>query len=406
MGANHQLDAAVLQGAVELLFLPGLHRARQQRHGDVGRLQQLFQGVVVLGGQNFRGGHKGRLHPLLDDGPAQGGGHGGFAAAHVPLDEPVHGGGARHVRHGFPNGPALGPRQLEGQQAAEALGELLGDGVEVVGFPPAFYAQQPQLQHQEFLKGQPEPGGGNLLLRLGEVDGLQGVAQGAQVVLLPQRVGQGVVELLGEHGQGVFHRRPNLPGGEPRRGRVHRLDGELLCLGQELRGQHLPPQEGAGDLPPEEVGFPFPQQGGYVLVVEKGQGHVAVAVGDGGLVQQLAALHPVLRGPPQDCGLHHRHLVEGGVPDEAVLAPVLVGAGVKPEQIPHRGDAQLAEELGPLGPHALAVLNIQFKQGGHGHLSFLGNTPTDKKKPFRKERFLVLCAWVVHGCRRRGVTLR
>ena len=44
------------------------------------------------------------------------------------------------------------------------------------------------------------------------------------MVLLPQRVGQGVVELLGEHGQGVFHRRPNLPGGEPRRGRVHRLD--------------------------------------------------------------------------------------------------------------------------------------------------------------------------------------
>ena len=85
-------------------------------------------------------------------------------------------------------------------------------------------------------------------------------------------------------------------------------------LWQELRGEHLPPQEGAGDLPPEQVGFPLPQQGGDVLVVEKGQGHVAVPVGDGGLVEQLAAPYPVSVGRRSTVAFTTATSPEGGVP--------------------------------------------------------------------------------------------
>ena len=126
----------------------------------------------MLGGQNFRGGHQGGLHAVLNHRPAQGRRHGGFAAAHIPLDQPVHGRIPGHIVDRFLDGPMLGSRQGEGEQLGKPLGKLLLDRVQVFLFSSAFNAQQPQLQHQEFLKGQAEAGSGDFLLGFGKVNGL------------------------------------------------------------------------------------------------------------------------------------------------------------------------------------------------------------------------------------------
>ena len=101
----------------------------------------------MLGGQNLCGGHQSRLHAVLDHRPAEGGGYGGFAAAHISLNQPVHGGVPGHIRHGFSDRPLLGAGKGEGQQLGVTFGELIGNGVEVGAFPAPFDPQQPQLQN-------------------------------------------------------------------------------------------------------------------------------------------------------------------------------------------------------------------------------------------------------------------
>ena len=55
------------------------------------------------------------------------------------------------------------PVSWKGSSWAKPWGNWLGMGVEVLAFSPAFDPQQSQLQHQKFLKGQAEPGGGDFL---------------------------------------------------------------------------------------------------------------------------------------------------------------------------------------------------------------------------------------------------
>ena len=115
MGANGQVH---LSGGNGLLYGPvffGGKAAGQQGAAHSGGLQQGGEGLVVLGRQNLCGGHKGRLPAAVHGHPAQSRGHGGFAAAHIPLHQPVHRGGPGHVFYPLGNGPLLGPGELEGQ---------------------------------------------------------------------------------------------------------------------------------------------------------------------------------------------------------------------------------------------------------------------------------------------------
>ena len=386
VGADDQLDAAVGQRLVDLFLLRRLYRPGEQRHGDVGGLQQPGEGLVVLGGQDLRGGHQGRLGAALDHRPAQRRGHGGFAAAHIPLDQAVHGGVPGHVRHPLGDGPLLRPGEGKGQQLLKAAGVLVGDGVGVFRPSPFFDAHEPQLQQQKLLEDQPPPGGFQPLRRLGEVDVLQGKAQVAQLVLLPQPVGEGVVHRLRQQLQGVLHGRGDHPGGEPLGGGVDGHHRQSLALRQKLGGEHLPAQEGARHLPSEQVGLPLFQQGGDVPVVEEGEGQVRLPVGDGGLVQQLPAPHPVFRGFAQHGGPHHRHLLQHRVPDGGGLAPVLIGPGVQPQQVPHGGGPQLPVQGGAFFPHAFQFLDVHVEQRGHRAASFPAGNRCDNKETFLKRK--------------------
>ena len=148
------------------------------------------------------------------------------------------------------------------------------------------------------------------------------------MILFPQLVRQRVVQLLRQQLKGVLHRRPDLPGGEPGRGRIDGLNGQLFCLGDKLWGEHFPPEKGAGHLAPEQVSLPLPQQGGNVAVVEKSQDQVALPVGDAGFVQELSPADPLFRRPLENGALHHSHLSQHGFPHWGVYAPVLIGPGV------------------------------------------------------------------------------
>ena len=165
------------------------------------------------------------------------------------------------------------------------------------------------------------------------------------MIAFPQLVGNGIVNLFRQQGQGVGYSRGDLPGGQPSRSRVDRLHGQLLVFGQELRGEHLPPEQCSGDLSPEQVCSSLPQHGGDVAVVEEGKGHVAFPIGDAGFVQGHAPTDPLFRGGAQYRPLDHRHFSHNCFPDGSVKAPVLIGSGIQPQQIPHGGGAQLLKEF-------------------------------------------------------------
>ena len=91
VGADHRLPAALLNGCKGLPPFPGRHSADQQAAAEAVLLKEGLHGLPVLPGQNFRRGHQGALVAALrgqQHGPH---GHGGLAAAHVPLHHPGHG---------------------------------------------------------------------------------------------------------------------------------------------------------------------------------------------------------------------------------------------------------------------------------------------------------------------------
>ena len=320
---------------------------------DARRLQQGGQGFVVLPGQHFCRGHEGGLHPVLNDAVAQSRRHGSFAAAHVPLNQAVHRGIPHHIPEALLDGPALGPGGGKGQQPEKALAVVPGQAQLVLHPGPAFQREQPQLQHQQFLKHQPPPGNIQELHGAGKVDILQGEPQLAQGVFLPHFRGQGVPKDFRQQGKGRLDRIADLPGGKPFRLGVHRHHrGRPLGRGK-LRGGHLPAGKIPLDLPPEQVGFPLPEHGLDIGVVEVGQGHIPLAVGDFRFIEGHALADALLPGPGQHRGLNDGHLSQNGLVNGNRLAPILIDPGIQPQQGPHRRRADFPEEGRALFPHSL-----------------------------------------------------
>ena len=121
VSAHHQIQRAQLQPFPDVPFFPGLHAAGEQSHPDAGALKQGGEGLIMLGGQNFCGGHECALPAALSGQPDGSGGDHGLAAAHVALQKPVHRfPGGQIGKNGGQRG-LLGMGQGVGQQVGEAV---------------------------------------------------------------------------------------------------------------------------------------------------------------------------------------------------------------------------------------------------------------------------------------------
>ena len=84
--------------------------------------------VIVLVGQDLRGGHEGAAAPALPYVPDQRRRHQGLAAAHVALYQPVHHAAAVQVGHRLLHCALLRPGGGEGERPPEFLQICLRDG--------------------------------------------------------------------------------------------------------------------------------------------------------------------------------------------------------------------------------------------------------------------------------------
>ena len=119
VGPHRQIDFA---GSKLLpnqpLFLGG-HGAGEQRHPDAHWLKNLAEGLKMLLRQDFRGGHQCALLAVLGGAVSRRGGYHSLAAAHVALDQPVHGAAFAEIRQNFLHRPPLGSRQGKRQGRIE-----------------------------------------------------------------------------------------------------------------------------------------------------------------------------------------------------------------------------------------------------------------------------------------------
>ena len=364
MGANGKVDLSGGELFQNGAFGLGGGGACQQGAANVQPLHQGGQTLVVLPGQDLRGGHQCRLAAVFHHEVHACGSHHGLAGAHVPLAQAVHGGAGAHIREGFLHTAALCIRQGKGQGAVKALHIHVAAGGHGDHFPAAAQALEADGEEKQLLKGQPPSGDVQGLGAFREVDIFIGIPDAAQVVGLADIVRQHVRENVGARIQpladGPGEHQLGNPGGEG-------IDGDDAprLLPAALRfhngGGHLAAQKAPLRPAAEDVGLPLPEIVFQPGLVEKG--HVQHA----GLIHrpdfdEIHALADMGKGGRR--GYHGRHA--GGL---AVLQfrdvpqgrAVLVAAGEPGDEIPQRGDAQLGESLGFLGADAPDELYVGGK---------------------------------------------
>ena len=158
VGADGEVDLPALQLLGDGSLRLGGGGAGQQGTPDAQIFQQGGQALVVLLGQDLRGGHQGRLAAVLHAEVHTGGGHHGLAGAHVSLTETVHGRAGAHVRQGLLHAAALGVCQGKGQGAVEGLHVHLTAGGHMDHLTALAEPLQPDGEEKQLLKGQPPPG--------------------------------------------------------------------------------------------------------------------------------------------------------------------------------------------------------------------------------------------------------
>ena len=217
----------------------------------------------MLPGEDFRGGHE---HGLLSVGhgqqhPVQG--HDGLAAAHVALQEAVHGPRSAHVGPDFGNRLPLARGQLKGEEAEDA-GIDQGRGRQRRGLPHLVLLMPPdgqcQSQQKKLLVGQSPPRAGQLFGVVGRVDLPDRALQRPQVVGLEIVVGKDFFEHAAEGGNRLGDDLPHLPLLQALGERIDRHDPRAPCtrgrrffvvLAQpiDLGVRHLPDQACSLGLP-------------------------------------------------------------------------------------------------------------------------------------------------------------
>jgi hypothetical protein len=141
--------------------LVGRQAAGQFRAADPAGREQSLQRLGMLPGQNLRRGHEHRLIAVRHGQQHRIDGHDGLAAAHVALQQAVHGQGLAHVAGDLGNRLLLPGRQLEGQEPADAgvdlRGGLQGRRLPQLVLPVAADGHR-QPQEEKLLVDQPSPG--------------------------------------------------------------------------------------------------------------------------------------------------------------------------------------------------------------------------------------------------------
>lgn len=303
----------------------------------------------MLVGQQLRRGHEGGLAAVLPGQPGAGRRHHRLAGANVPLEQAVHGGGLFQIRPRLLHGPALGPGEGEGQPGGEGPQVLFRKGRRPLSLPPPPDAGEAQGQAEEFLKHQPPPGPGQGRPVRGEVDVVIGLLDGDQVVLPAQVLRQSLLH-LGQAGQGGPHQPREETVADPRGEGVDGEDPPGEGVGPlPLEGgvDHLAVPPRPGDFAVKDITLPRPQGPLDVVLVEKGEVHLAGGVHH----PAFGELHP----PPNPAGAeglgHHggeaHRLLQGEGGDALLEGAVLILPGEIGQKVPHGGQAQLGQGLGP-----------------------------------------------------------
>src|SRR5471030_1810246 len=127
VSADGYLDQTLCQQFLELGFLAGGEGASEQR-GDVPEFtENLFEVDAVLRGQDLGGGKHRDLVAVFNSDDGGFGGDDGFAAAHVALQETVHGTRLFHVVGDFLDHALLRPGGFEWQHGLDALAHAIVD---------------------------------------------------------------------------------------------------------------------------------------------------------------------------------------------------------------------------------------------------------------------------------------
>ena len=296
--------------------------------------------------QNLSGRHHGGLVPVPGHQPDTGRAHHGFSAAHVALEQPVHGHTTGQIPGRLLRRPTLGAGELEGQGFVKA-GEITAPADHPGPSGPPFPHQlQPGGEVEQLLKDQPPPGDLQLLPGCGKVEGAQSPAGLGQLVPLPDRRGQVVGNLLHAVRQNSLQRSGQQRIGNPLGAPVDRHNAPGLPAGTlpvKERIDHGFPASTSLHCAVKNVALARAQGLPHVALVEKGQGQGA------GVVRRLEPGHlhagagPVglwrLGHNPGHTALLARRRVSHGVRP----LPVLVVPGKPVQQILRPAQSQLLQ---------------------------------------------------------------
>ncbi len=151
--------------------------------GNAQRLKPRPERLRVLFRQNFAGRQKPRLAAGLHRPQQRVGGHQRLAAAHVALQQPLHGPDTAQVGVDFLHGPSLCFRGRKGEPLQPSLHQRSGRrqrGASIGASPPP--ESHGQAQDQQFFEGQSPPGGGQPVRIVGKMQLSQGVPSGEKRV--------------------------------------------------------------------------------------------------------------------------------------------------------------------------------------------------------------------------------
>ena len=273
VGAYHQVHGTGGHGVVNFSLLRRPEGTGEQSHPDAAGGQQGLQGLSVLLGQDFGGCHEGGLIAALCHEPHAGRAHHRLAAAHIPLEQAVHGDAAGQVTSRVLCRPPLSAGELEGQQGVKVTQVAAGAADALLLCPPLAEERQADGEVEQLLEDQSPPGNGQLLPRRREVGDADGVGAGGQVVALADGLGQVLRPLrpglFQAPGHGAGQQVVGDAGGQGVDG--HDAAGVLppVLRLEDGVGHPLPPL-GALDGAVEHVGLTYLQGGADVALAEKG----------------------------------------------------------------------------------------------------------------------------------------
>ena len=354
-----------------------LHPACEQGHPHPKGGEQAVQVLGVLAGQDLGRRQKRCLIPGPDAGPDGRSGHQRLSAAHVALQEPVHGGLTRHIGQDLFHGPPLCTGGRKGESVPEGGGVGLlhgcaGGGCAVVLHPP-----DAQLQDQQLFVDEPPPRREGLLLRGRAVDGPDGVGLGEQAVFFQHPGGQGVGQKLDVREE-LAHTFGDGAAGQPFGLWVDGLEGGggHLCVGAHLRVDHLAAEHPAGHDALKIIFLPQLQLLDRIGIVEPCDLEAGHIIPGGDALHPPPAREDAPAGLGEYLGLHDTLGVAGSFGDGIGLREIQIPAGIVAEQVAEGQDAQLLEPLGGLRADALEVAHRSVRgEGGvrlgrHGAASF------------------------------------